>query len=72
LFLTGDVFTQETHADSTIRTFEAERIQYFRNEREFYAFDEFFQSIIKNSLFFQDQCNKFPHSTPVFSKKKAG
>jgi len=40
LFLTGDVFTQETHADSTIRTFEAERIQYFRNEREFYAFDD--------------------------------
>lgn len=39
LFLQGNVFAEEAHADSTIRTFEAERVEYFRNEREFYAFD---------------------------------
>jgi len=38
LFLEGNVFTRETHSDSTIRTFAAERVEYFRNEREFYAF----------------------------------
>jgi OstA-like protein len=39
LFLQGNVFARETHTDSTIRTFEAVRVEYFRNEREFYAYD---------------------------------
>lgn len=39
IFLEGNVFAQETHIDSTIRTFEADRVEYFRTEREFYAFD---------------------------------
>ncbi len=39
LFLTGDVFAQETHADSTIRTFEADSVSYFRELRELHAYE---------------------------------
>ncbi|MDO9577447.1 MAG: LptA/OstA family protein [Candidatus Cloacimonadales bacterium] len=39
LFLQGKVLAEEAHTDSTIRTFEADRVEYFRNEREFYAYD---------------------------------
>ena len=39
LFLRGDVFVKEVHQDSTVRTFEAERVEYFRIERELYAND---------------------------------
>lgn len=39
LFLQGDVFVQETHVDSTIRTFAADSVLYLRNEREFHAYD---------------------------------
>ena len=39
LFLQGNVFAQETHADSTIRTFRAERVEYLRQEREFHAYE---------------------------------
>ena len=37
LFLRGNVLATETHLDSTIRTFEAEEVEYFRNSREFIA-----------------------------------
>ena len=39
LFLKGDVFVKEVHQDSTVRTFEAERVEYFRIERELFAND---------------------------------
>ena len=37
LFLHGNVLATETHTDSTIRTFEAEEIEYLRNTRELFA-----------------------------------
>ena len=37
LLLRGNVLATETHSDSTIRTFEAEEVEYFRNSREFFA-----------------------------------
>jgi len=37
LFLHGNVLATETHSDSTIRTFEAEEVEYYRNSREFFA-----------------------------------
>ena len=37
LFLHGNALATETHSDSTIRTFEAEEVEYFRNSREFFA-----------------------------------
>ncbi|MDN5355041.1 MAG: hypothetical protein PWQ09_1797 [Candidatus Cloacimonadota bacterium] len=37
LALQGDVFVRENHADSTYRTFESERAEYWREKREFYA-----------------------------------
>ncbi|HPR18865.1 MAG TPA: LptA/OstA family protein, partial [Candidatus Cloacimonadota bacterium] len=40
LRLFDHVFAQETHADSTIRTFEADRAVYRRREREFHAYDD--------------------------------
>jgi len=39
LFFDGNVVAEEAHIDSTIRTFEADHVEYFRNEREFYAVD---------------------------------
>lgn len=39
LFLRGNVLATETHSDSTLRTFEAEEVEYFRNSREFFAWD---------------------------------
>ncbi|MCF7858669.1 MAG: hypothetical protein K9N07_05015 [Candidatus Cloacimonetes bacterium] len=42
LMLQGTVLATETHHDSTIRTFAAEKIEYFRNSREFYAFENVF------------------------------
>lgn len=39
LFLNGNVFAQETHADSTIRTFEADSISYFRELKEIHAYE---------------------------------
>ena len=36
-YLNGNVFVKETHVDSTYRTFNADNIKYFRNEREIYA-----------------------------------
>ncbi|MDP8269056.1 MAG: LptA/OstA family protein [Candidatus Tenebribacter davisii] len=37
LFLYGNVLATEAHIDSTIRTFEAEEVEYLRNSREFFA-----------------------------------
>ncbi len=37
LYLYGNVFVKEVHRDSTIRTFKAQQVEYFRNEKEFYA-----------------------------------
>ncbi len=37
LFLYGDVLAKETHKDSTIRTFKAVEVEYFRNTRELFA-----------------------------------
>ncbi|MCF7869360.1 MAG: LPS export ABC transporter periplasmic protein LptC [Candidatus Cloacimonetes bacterium] len=39
LFLNGNVFAQETHVDSTIRTFAADSVSYFRELREFHAYE---------------------------------
>ena len=37
LILDKDVFIQEIHKDSTIRTFRADHVKYLRNEQELYA-----------------------------------
>jgi lipopolysaccharide export system protein LptA len=42
LFLQGEVLAQELHYDSTVRTFEADRVEYYRNERQFFAYDNVF------------------------------
>ncbi|HHE38335.1 MAG TPA: hypothetical protein ENL20_07155 [Candidatus Cloacimonetes bacterium] len=39
LFLEGNVFIQETHQDSTIRTFETDRAEYYRNDKNLIAID---------------------------------
>jgi len=39
LFLDGNVFIQETHQDSTIRTFTTDRAEYYRNDRNLIAID---------------------------------
>ncbi|MBT5420626.1 MAG: LPS export ABC transporter periplasmic protein LptC [Candidatus Cloacimonetes bacterium] len=39
LYLRGNVLATETHIDSTLRTFEAGEVEYFRNSREFFAKD---------------------------------
>lgn len=38
-YLSDDVLFREDHADSTFRTFEAERMNYYRNNKEIEAFD---------------------------------
>ena len=42
LILKENVFVEEAHQDSTIRTFKAKRVNYFRDKKEFYAFDDVF------------------------------
>ena len=39
LFLEGDVFVEEIHRDSTIRTFRSDKVEYNRNEKDFFAKD---------------------------------
>jgi len=39
LLLRGNVLATETHIDSTVRTFEAQKVEYFRNTKEFFARD---------------------------------
>lgn len=40
IFLNGNVFVKEVHSDSTFRTFESERAEYYRDERKFVAIDD--------------------------------
>ena len=56
LFFEGNVFVQETHADSTIRTFEADQVEYFRNEREFYAIENVFSYDQRENIY--GECGK--------------
>lgn len=56
LLLDGNVFAQESHADSTVRTFEADHVEYFRNEREFYALDNVISFDERENIF--GECGK--------------
>lgn len=59
LFLQGNVFAQESHADSTFRTFAAERVEYFRNEREFHAFEKVHSFDSRENIF--GDCGKLSY-----------
>jgi len=39
IFLNGNVFVKEVHRDSTFRTFNSERAEYYRNDKRFVAID---------------------------------